>query len=81
MLDSWGNLTDIGSWYLGGNATGIIPTNTSVTPAVVIPTGSTATYTLPPLATKVSAGPKLNMAGVEAGLAGIFTMLCLSFVV
>lgn len=22
MLDPWGNLTDIGSWYLGGNATG-----------------------------------------------------------
>jgi hypothetical protein len=22
MLDPWGNLTDIGSWYLGGEATG-----------------------------------------------------------
>jgi len=26
MLDSKGQLTDIGSWYLGGDATGNIPT-------------------------------------------------------
>ncbi|CAK7225896.1 hypothetical protein SCUCBS95973_006017 [Sporothrix curviconia] len=77
MLDSWGNLTDIGSWYLGGNATGIIPTNTSVTPAVVVPTGGTATYTLPPLATKVSAGPRQWAAGREAGLAALVAVVFL----
>lgn len=67
MLDSWGNLTDIGSWYLGGNATGVIPSNVTVTP--VKPTGPTApTYTLPPLATKISAGPKMYATGYFAGL-------------
>jgi hypothetical protein len=26
MLDGYGKLTDIGSWYMGGAATGVIPT-------------------------------------------------------
>jgi hypothetical protein len=29
MLDGNGRLTDIGSWYLGGAATGVIPTTNS----------------------------------------------------
>jgi hypothetical protein len=35
MLDPWGNLTDIGSWYLGGNATGkeAMPSDTPGTAA------------------------------------------------
>jgi len=32
MLDSNGRLTDIGSWYLGGKATGNIPSSTSAAP-------------------------------------------------
>lgn len=74
MLDSWGNLTDIGSWYLGGNATGVLPSNVTVTP--VKPTGTAApTYTLPPLATKISAGPKTYVSGYLAVLAAIVVVL------
>lgn len=29
MLDGYGKLTDIGSWYLGGAATGVIPTTSA----------------------------------------------------
>jgi hypothetical protein len=29
MLDGYGRLTDIGSWYLGGAATGVVPTASS----------------------------------------------------
>lgn len=32
MLDSKGQLTDIGSWYLGGNSTGNIPSSTGAAP-------------------------------------------------
>lgn len=55
MLNSYGKLTDIGSWYLGGNATGVKPDNVTVTPTYATSTStSTATYTLPPLATDSS---------------------------
>jgi len=33
MLDMYGNLTDIGSWYLGGNATGHDPFPSDTGPA------------------------------------------------
>ncbi|KUI61891.1 Alkali-sensitive linkage protein 1 [Cytospora mali] len=49
MLNSFGNLTDIGSWYLGGNATGVKPDNVTVTPTHTV-APSTATYTVPALA-------------------------------
>ncbi|RKU47256.1 hypothetical protein DL546_008907 [Coniochaeta pulveracea] len=61
MLNSYGNLTDIGGWYLDGNATGVKPDNITVTPTHTIPTASsTATYTVPALATHYSAADSLS---------------------
>lgn len=51
MLDSYGKLTDIGSWYLGGNATGVVPNDTIVKPDRIIPSSPTPTYTVPALVT------------------------------
>jgi hypothetical protein len=52
MLDSYGQLTDIGSWYLGGNATGNIPRDTAVKPNHTAPLSPTALYTVPALVTE-----------------------------
>lgn len=74
MLNSYGNLTDIGSWYLGGNATGIKPDNVTVTSSqTTTTTTSTSTYTVPPLATKISSAP---FTIVPRGL-GLVTCLAL----
>lgn len=58
MLNSYGELTDIGSWYLGFNATGVKPDNVTVTPNHTA--AATPTYTVPPLATN------LYRSGVES---------------
>lgn len=76
MLNSYGNLTDIGSWYLGGNATGVQPDNVTVTPThtATIPT---ATYTVPALATQMSGADSVSVPstlGILGGL-GVFAMV------
>ncbi|KAF3762090.1 hypothetical protein M406DRAFT_323427 [Cryphonectria parasitica EP155] len=53
MLNSYGNLTDIGSWYLGGNATGVKPDNVTVASNTTM-TAPTPTYTVPALVTTMS---------------------------
>lgn len=52
MLNSYGDLTDIGSWYLGGNSTGVIPKDTIVKPNRTATASSTPTYTVPALVTE-----------------------------
>ncbi|KAF4421782.1 Interferon-induced GTP-binding Mx2 [Fusarium acutatum] len=47
MLNSYGQLTDIGSWYLGGNATGVIPGDNVVKPNVTAAKPSTPTLMMP----------------------------------
>ncbi|ROV86768.1 hypothetical protein VMCG_10884 [Cytospora schulzeri] len=54
MLNSYGKLTDIGGWYLGGNATGVKPDNVTVKPNNTMAGPATPTYTLPALVTKLS---------------------------
>ncbi|KAF5699701.1 interferon-induced GTP-binding Mx2 [Fusarium mundagurra] len=46
MLNSFGQLTDIGSWYLGGDATGVIPGDNVVKPNVTAAKPSTPTLAL-----------------------------------
>lgn len=52
MLNSYGELTDIGDWYLGFNASGVKPDNVTVTPNHTA-AAPTPTYTVPPLATNL----------------------------
>lgn len=54
MLNSFGQLTDIGSWYLGGDATGVIPGDNVVKPNVTAAKPSTPTYVVPSLVTEDS---------------------------
>ncbi len=70
MLTSNGSLTDIGSWYLGGNATGNIPT--TVKP--VFNTSTPApTYTMPPLATRISTATTVSSSSRLSMM--LFTLL------
>lgn len=52
MLSDGGQLTDIGSWYLGGAATGVLPTDTTSSSSAAVTTRSSA----PVLATVVALG-------------------------
>ncbi|KAG4261955.1 hypothetical protein FPRO04_13985 [Fusarium proliferatum] len=54
MLNSNGQLTDIGSWYLGGDATGVVPGDNVVKPNVTASKPSTPTYVVPALVTEDS---------------------------
>lgn len=54
MLNSYGQLTDIGSWYLGGDATGVIPGDNVVKPNATAAKPSTPTYVVPALVTEDS---------------------------
>lgn len=61
FLNSYGKLTDIGSWYLGGNATGVKPDNVTVEPTHPGATGAmTPTYTVPPLVTELSGATSVS---------------------
>lgn len=71
MLNSYGNVTDIGSWYLGDNATGVEPDNVTVKAThTTATTGSTATYTMPSLATQLSGAMSVSSPSI-GGLVGI----------
>jgi hypothetical protein len=52
MLNSYGKLTDIGSWYLGSNATGVLPGDNIVKPNRTAVGSSTPTYIVPALVTE-----------------------------
>lgn len=52
FLNSAGQLTDIGSWYLGGNATSVIPDAAQKSNAST--TKATSTYIMPALVTQRS---------------------------
>lgn len=60
MLNSYGKLTDIGGWYLEGNATGVKPDNITVTPNHTTAGPATPTYTLPALVTKLSSADSIT---------------------
>ena len=54
MLNSYGVLTDIGGWYLEGNATGVKPDNITVKPNHTATATPSATYTVPALVSTLS---------------------------
>lgn len=74
FLNSYGKLTDIGSWYLGFNATGVKPDNVTVTPTHASTNQTAApTYTVPALATELSGAKSLALPSLPVllGLAMI----------
>jgi len=75
MLNSYGSLTDIGSWYLGGNATGAKPDNVTVTPTHTTPTAtSTATYTVPPLVSTTTRSGVESLSNSAPSVLGVLML-------
>ncbi|KAI1037783.1 hypothetical protein LB503_009430 [Fusarium chuoi] len=80
MLNSNGQLTDIGSWYLGGDATGVVPGDNVVKPNVTASKPSTPTYVVPALVTEDSDSQALMIQPLISYL-GLLGPLIASYII